>query len=260
MDTEAFNHAIALRDAGKVEEAIEQLTLLARSTPDPQEKASLLLNEATCLAILGRYEEARERDREAVRISPTPEIRASADFDEAAFYLDHDQCGKALRLFDRLMKRYKAVLALPGLHDLNERIQVFRGLALVSLSRFREARTVLEECLRFDLTADDERAVLSRLGTCYKNVGDNDRAKRALLEALDKGVHGPEAVYAHYHLGTIYFAEKAYAKALMELEWCLAHVEEGKIPKKHICEWLRSTTSRLGMKEEAQRYDKLANC
>jgi len=140
MDTERFERAIALRDAGKVEEALQTLTALADSTPDPRERASIILNTATCLTIMRRFDEARDWQREAVKVSPTVEIRASAEFGEAG------------------------ITALEG----------------------------------------------------------ND------------------------------------AQALIEFESCLADAEKGQIPKKHICGWLAVTARSLGMKEDAERYDRLA--
>lgn len=44
----------------------------------------------------------------------------------------------------------------------------------------------------------------------------------------------------------------------MEFEWCLAHVEEGQIPKQHIFRWLAGTLRALGKNQDAERYEKLA--
>jgi tetratricopeptide (TPR) repeat protein len=259
MDTQRFEHAITLRDAGRLDEAIRELTLLAQATTDPQEKASLVLNESTCLAIMGRFDEARDRLREAIRISPTTEVRARADFTEAVLSRQEGRRAEALTKLDNLLKDYSQLLCTPDHRDLYYEIQRRRGSLLAGVARFREARVVLEECSSFPLDARDEQYVLYNLGACYVNMGENERGKQTLLEALEKGLQGSDAVSSHYYLGTIYSAEKAYAKALMEFEWCLAHVEEGQIPKKHICEWLASTARTLGMKEEAERYDELAN-
>ena len=74
--------------------------------------------------------------------------------------------------------------------SLYEHIQIVRGGALVALSRFREARVALEECLKFHLSADEDRRVLSNLGICYEKLGYRDRGKQAFLEALRKGLEG----------------------------------------------------------------------
>ncbi len=59
MDTERFNHAIALRESGKVEAAHHELLALSEAASDAEEKASLLANQARCSLLLGRLEEAR---------------------------------------------------------------------------------------------------------------------------------------------------------------------------------------------------------
>jgi tetratricopeptide (TPR) repeat protein len=249
---------MALRDAGKVEEALGELAALGESTSDPEEKAALLGNESTCLVILGRHAEAKEKLALARKIAPETQSRLYLDFAEAGLYLDEGRCDEALEILDNLRRHYNEILSSAGHRDLNERIRVYRATALVALARFGEARRVLEECLRFQLSADDQQHVLYNLGVCCVRLGERERGKRALLEALEKGLHGRNAVSAHYYLGTIYFEEGAYAKALMELEWCLAHVEQGQVPKKHVCEWLASAARALGMKEDAERYDRLA--
>jgi tetratricopeptide (TPR) repeat protein len=258
MDTERFNSAIALRDAGRVEEALQELASLVESTGDPEEKASLVLNEATCLTILGRYAEARDRQREAIQISPAVEILASADFGEAGIRALEGKGAEALDKFNRFLREYATLLARPEHRDLYYQTQMSRGALLVGPGRFQEARALLEECLSFPLAARDRGFVLYNLGACYTNLGQRDAAKAVLLEALQMGLQRSDAVSAHYYLGTIYSAERAYAKALIEFEWCLAHVEEGQVPRKHICGWLASTARTLGMKEDAQRYESLA--
>jgi tetratricopeptide (TPR) repeat protein len=104
----------------------------------------------------------------------------------------------------------------------------------------------------------DQSHVLYNLGDCYTNLGENERAKKTLGEALQSGLQGSDAVSAHYDLGAIYSGEKAYAKALLEFEWCLAHLEEGQMPRSNICEWLASTAYSLGMTDEYERYRRLA--
>jgi tetratricopeptide (TPR) repeat protein len=258
MDTDRFEHAIALRDTGRVEEALHELATLTESTPEPEEKATLLANESTCLVILGRHQEARRQLNLARLIAPRTQIHLYLDFADAGLHSDEGQWDKALEILDHLLKDYKELLLLAEHRGLSERIQLFRGTALRALARFREARTALEPCLRFQLSGDDEQHLLYNLGVCYENLGERERGKEALLGALKKGLKGSDAVSAHYYLGTIYSDERAYAKALMEYEWCLAHVEEGQIPKKHICEWLAGTARTLGMTEDAERYERLA--
>jgi len=258
MDTEAFNRAIALRDAGKVKEALREFVALAEATVDLEEKAALLGNQCTCLTILGLYQEARKQLTLALSIAPKTQCLLYHQYVDAALSGHEGQWSRTLQLVERLLEEYGELLLQPEHRRLYQDVQVLRGATLVAHSRFREARTVLEECLRLNLNAQDEREVLSSLGTCYINLGEKGRAKEMLLKALEKGLGGGNAVSAHYHLGTIYFAETAYAKAWMEFEWCLAHVKEGLVSSEHLCGWLAATANNLGMKEEADRYRKLA--
>jgi tetratricopeptide (TPR) repeat protein len=257
MDMERFQQAIALRDGGRVEEALRELAALTDSTPDPEEKASILGNQCTCLTILGRYEEARQRLALARRVAPRTQMHLYLDFAEAYLLSQEGKWDKSLESLERLQRGYSALFQTPEHRGLYEQVQILRGGVLRVLTRFREARTVLEECLRYCLSEGDERYVIYNLGVCYQNLGERALSKQSLVTALRKGLQGHDAVSAHYCLGTIYSAEKAYAKALLEFEWCLAHVEEGQIPEAHICEWLASTARTLGMEEDAERYARL---
>ncbi|MBZ5546004.1 MAG: hypothetical protein LAO07_20440, partial [Acidobacteriia bacterium] len=82
MDTQRFEHAIALRDAGRVEEALRELASLTEVCTDPEERASLLLNEARCYRSLGRLAEAKERLSRARRIASRTHL---------LLYLEHER-------------------------------------------------------------------------------------------------------------------------------------------------------------------------
>ena len=62
----------------------------------------------------------------------------------------------------------------------------------------------------------------------------------------------------HVYLGDAHFHEGAYAKAMLEFEWCLVHADEYKIPTPYLYKWLAVTARALGMKEDSERYEKLA--
>jgi tetratricopeptide (TPR) repeat protein len=259
MDTQRFEHAIALRDAGRVEEALSEFTAISESTPDPEDKASLLGNECTCLTVLGRLREARERLSRALRIAPRTHTLLYLYYEDAGLLTHEGNWAKALRSLEDLLKYFPDLLRMTQHRGLYEQIQILRGSALVALGRYGEARAALEECQTFSLGVSDRHFVLYNLGRSYMNLGEKERAKKVLGEALQSGLQGSDAVSAHFGLGTIHAGEQAYAKAMMEFEWCLAHVEEGQMPKHNICEWLASTARALGMKEDAERYERLAD-
>lgn len=258
MDTDRLANAVAMRDSGRVKEALREFAALTESVSDPEEKASLLLNEVRCYRLLGQPAEAKRRLSCARRIAPQTQGLLYLQEEEAILLWHEGDRDKALEILDRLYADYRQLLLTPEHRDLYERVQTSRGMLLTELTRYGEARQLLEECLSFDSQLIDKLGVLRDLGLCFVQLGQAERAKGRFQEVLQNGAQGAYAADAHYYLGTIYSAEKAYAKALMEFEWCLAHVEEGQIPKQHICQWLASTARTLGMREDAERYERLA--
>jgi tetratricopeptide (TPR) repeat protein len=259
MDLKRLEHAIALRDSGKLEESVRELEELATATADPEEKAVLILNQARCLETLGRFKEARDRTDDARRTSRTSLIHSRADFGEASLYWHEGNREKALGKLGELLKSYAQLLSTPEHRDLYEETQFRRGILLTELGRYGEARTVLEECLAFELEPSDKGDVLYNLGLCYLKTGEPHRAKEKLLETLDHGAKNAYLIAAHYFLGLIYSREEAHARALQEFERCLPRSEEAQIPKQHVYLWLATTARALGLRADADRYEKLAN-
>ncbi len=259
MDIERFEHALALRDSGKAEEAVRELRKLVESTPDPDERASLVLNQSTCLSILGRFREAREQSDRARQISRNPDVWARADFGEACISSSEGKCDEAIRKFDCLLDKYRRILHTPENEDLYRETQIRRGLLLAGVGRFREARTVLEESLVFVDSTGDRDDLLCNLGRCYFELGYRDRAEETFLGLLKTGPSSAHVVWAHFFLGVIYSREGAHPKALLEFEWCLARAEEGQIPKANLFLWLAAASRNLGFEDDAKSYEKLAD-
>jgi len=132
-------------------------------------------------------------------------------------------------------------------------------MLLTALGRYREAKVVLKESLSFNPANIDRAGVLDDLGICFEQLREREPAKEMFQAVLEESQRADYVMTAHYKLGTIYFDEGAYAKALMEFQWCLSNVMEDQYPKRHICGWLARTAQRLGMDEDAERYGKLAN-
>ena len=258
MDTQRLQQAIALREADHVEEALKEISALTDLTTDPEEKASLLLNESRCYRLLGQFSKAWEQLSRAQGIATTTECSLYLYEEDAILHWHRGDRDRALAILNRLHKEHLQLLLRPEHHELYARVQSSRGMLLTELTRYREAKQLLEECLTFDPDLIDKVGVLRDLGVCFDQLKQAERAKGYFQEALQNGAQGSYAFDAHYYLGTIYYAERAYGKALMELKWCLDHIDQGQLPKKHICEWLARTARTLGMKEDAERYDKVA--
>jgi tetratricopeptide (TPR) repeat protein len=258
MDTQRFEHAIALRNSGQVEDSIRELQELATLTADAEEKATLVLNEARCLETLRRFKEAKRRIEDARRISNSSLVHSRADFGEASLYWHEAKREEALSKLDGLLKNYAQLLTTPQHRDLYDEAQFRRGILLTELGRYADAPAVLEECISFDLENSDKGSVLYNLGLCYLKTGELERAREKFIESLKNGAHNAYLVAAHYFLGLIYAKEGAHAKALQEFECCLPRSEEGQIPKENVYLWLATTARSLDLNDEAKRYEKLA--
>jgi tetratricopeptide (TPR) repeat protein len=258
MDTERLEKAVAMRESGRVKEALREFVSLTESATDPEEKASLLLNEARCYRLLGQLAEAEGRLSWARRISPRTQGLLYLDEEGAVLQWHRGERDKALKVLDRLYTDYRQLLLTPEHRDLYVRVQSSRGMLLAELTRYGEARQLLQECLSFGSRLTDRVSVLYNLGLCSLKLGGFREAKQRFQEVLRDGSQPDCAARAHYYLGTIYFSEGAYGKALMEFNWCLPHAEEGNISTKNIYQWLASTARASGMREDAERYEELA--
>lgn len=258
MDLERFNRADSLRNAGRLQESLQEFRELEALTPDLVEKAAVLLNESGVLAEMGRYNEVHGKAQEAISLSPTPEVQCNALVARAgAFRLAGDRDG-ALASLDHALIEYPNVLRREEFRFLYEKIQVRRGVLLVQLERLSQAKTVLEECLSFELSPDNRWKVIYDLARCYFDLGDNNRAKQMFLDFLKEQGDAVHIVSAHHLLGAIYYKEGAYHKALAEFTWCLPNADDAGMPKPIIYGWLANTYRALGNLTEAERYSALA--
>ena len=258
FDTERLNHAVELRDAGKVEEALGEITALAQSTPDPEAKATLLLNEARCYRLLGRLPEAKEHLALARRVMPKTEGLLYLLEEDAILHWHEGDRATALKILDGLHAQYGRYLIPGGHEELSMRVESSRGMLLAELGRYSEAAPLLEHSFESNSPGIDKEAVLHDLGLSYLQLGRHADARRVLERLLKEGTRADLTAHAHLYLGDAYFHERAYARAMMEFEWCLAHAGEHKIPIPYLYKWLAVTARALGMKEDAERYEKLA--
>lgn len=258
MDIERLNRAVELRDADKLEAALREFKELEAVTPDPVERAMVLLNQSTVLARMGKLDDAQDRTREAARLSPSAEVQCNALVSRASGLALAGQGKAAIAELDRALKEYPHVLQSSDYRFLYEDVQLRRGLLLVELERFAEGLAVLQECMTFDLGPEDRWKALYNLGRCYFELKDPARAKQKFLEFLEVGGDNAHVASAHFLLGTIYYNEGADAKALMEFEWLLPRMAEVGWPGSVLYTWLAKTHRMLGNKAEADRYKALA--
>jgi tetratricopeptide (TPR) repeat protein len=258
MDTERLEKAVAMRESGRVKEALREFVSLTESATDPEEKASVLLNEARCYRLLGRLPEARERLALARSIMPKTEGLLYLEEEDAILHWHEGDRATALKILDGLHAEYGRYLVPGGHEGLYTRIQSSRGMLLAELGRYSEAAPLLERSLESNSSEIDKDGVLHDLGLSYTQLGRGAAAKETLERLLREGLRADLVPSARLYLGDVYFHEGAYAKAMMEFEWCLAHAGEHKIPTPYLYKWLATTARALGMKEDAERYDRLA--
>jgi tetratricopeptide (TPR) repeat protein len=259
MDEQRFQRAISLRDSGRLEEAASELrSLVEDSSNAPDiERGLILLNEAICLSHMdGTFEKARRLLEEASPLlGRNRSMRALVDSTDASFYMGRDP-KKALQKFDSVSRKYADVLGLPEEIGLYGENQLRRGLLLVELKRYREARPVLEEVLTLDVEKDS--AFYFNLGICYLELRESELARQRLLQALGMGLPEDRIVKTHFYLGVVYFRTRAYGKALQEFEFCEANINKSTLPLRGLYKWLALTCRNVGREESARKYSQLA--
>lgn len=258
MDIQRFEHALKLRDSGHLTEALHEFAALAESINDPEEKASLLANQEKCELHLGHMKEARDLINQALKIVPRTHVLLYIYFEDAILCWHEGRREEALRILENLKEHHIETLRLLEHRGLYCQIQTTCGVLLAELAYFQEARQVLEECLTFDLQLKDKGDILHNLGVCYLKTGEVECARKKFLETLENGAQEAYIISTHYYLGVIYSREGAPAKALQEFEWCLPHAEDSQIPKEHIYSWLATASQDLGLKSDAERYERLS--
>jgi tetratricopeptide (TPR) repeat protein len=269
MDDERFLKACELREDGRLREAIDVFRTIAQNTEDPVDKAGVLLNVATTLKVLGEYDQAREQlevartlmvssnDPHAVarRDHRVSQLEVSIEFDDADILSHEGKIEEALAKFDLLLKKHEQRLKEPEFRESYEMIQSRRGFILADLGRSKEALPILEEAESFEGRKAEIRFYL---GHCYLADHDYSRAKEKFVEALKIGLYLRLEYRAHHELGIAYYGLKEYAQAKLEFEKGAEKADPEYIQQAKIWKWLENTSRTLGLKDEADRYSKLA--
>ena len=247
MDSARFDRAIALRDAGKDEDALMEFDALAAITLNTEEKSSLLANGATCLARLGRFNEARRHLSEAERCWTNP-YTEFADACLCVFEGKRDEAARKLALF---LQKYSGVKELVG-EEIYADAQKRLGLLLFELDRFTQAVHPLQEALR-SAEGDQHRSLCFYLGVCHLRNGHLDVAEEKLIQSLPTDYSDPLWSQAQYNLGNLYFQRGAYLNAKKAFELCEAFVGDADVQmKESVSIWLDATHRRLREHSESR--------
>lgn len=251
------NPSKALGCCGDPDEAVEALTkidLRLSITRHKKERASLLLNRAVFCGILDRFDDARNDLHKAVLETPEdPDTRLQSDYIGAVLYDEEDNPGEALAAFSTLLSRYASRLAEPECKFIYQDIQLRRAFELSKLSKFREAISIFQACLAFDLTPQLRSGALANLGICYSQIKDRDAAKRYLVQASQSGLSEEWAPEVHFHLGLTYANLERLEDSKREFLIC-----EQLCPDPVVYAWLARICELLGQDSEAVQYARLA--
>jgi tetratricopeptide (TPR) repeat protein len=253
-----FLQALQARDEGRLDVAAAEFRELRNAARDDRARGQCMGNEALCFAESGRTEEARALLREARRlVPPHPEDELRLELVEESLDETDHKFDEALDKLNRLVRRFKKLLRSPDLRDIYEHVQTRRGMLLVKLRRYQEARPLLEEALKFEGERGPE--FYCELGTCYVYLKECERAKLALLRALEKKPEEGWAVTTHYCLGLAEICLGAHARAIEQLEKSEALAKEYGRPTDQIYHVLAIAWRRLGREDQAAHYDLLSN-
>jgi tetratricopeptide (TPR) repeat protein len=124
-------------------------------------------------------------------------------------------------------------------------------MALYALGRPGEARPLLEEARAVEY---ERQTTLYYLGRCYCELGELDKSKESLLDALALDLDAVYVPNAHYLLGVIHHWQGREAWAIREFEWCLENDNRALVPKQKLLTGLVQSNKALGLDAEAERY------
>jgi tetratricopeptide (TPR) repeat protein len=257
MDLEALNHAISVRGSGNQERALQEFRVLIEQTEDPVEKTSLLLNETNILTTLRRFADAWVSLQRARQTSQDDTSKAHADYQEGLLCTWESRYDDALRIYNRILPTYPAVLADVQNRHLYEAVQLDRGTTLAIVGRADEALPLLEEALTYDITDESKGWVFYNLGFCFQIKKQDQKAKSAFEHACRLNSDPNRILGSCYSLGVLYGKEGAWGKALQELEWCEQHFIEGDTPRDYVYGCLVKALRAVGRPAEAEKYRKL---
>lgn len=258
MDQPRFESAVALRDAGRAEDAIGEFRSMAAEASDPNEKAAMMLNEVRCYCNLSRLNEAERVLKEIRKLEPDDIVALlNADFAAACLEALRGKHEKALFKFDHILQEYVGLLQTSEYHDLCEDIRQRRACALADLIRHSEAVPLLKEAASFEsLTAGQKQRIHLYLGRCYYALAEIDPAKEEFLRVIDFGLKNELEVQAQYNVAILYFNVGAFARSKYQLEMILQTYQSDipGVPRKDIYQQLSRTCHYLGEEDDAKRY------
>ncbi len=254
-----FQEAIRLRDSGCFTAALGLIDQVLENAKDPRERAILLLNKVGCFLRLSNIADARKAWAEAMRECPSdpflvPQFQlADAVIEESAGNKD-----SALRKLEGILNEGGDRLQSPSLRFIYEDVQLRRGLILVTRGEYTEADQLLSEAEGFDLSEDDRRLLLCNRAFCRQQLGDFSAAAEYYREGVRRGIPQDWLATVKYNLGVVYYRLGRYREAKQVFGSFAEEATKHGYPLTNIYKWLSAICERLGERQEAGRYARLA--
>ncbi len=216
MNSARFEHIAALRNSGRIEDAIRESQTLLAETTDVNEKASLLGIMHVSYCKLDRLQEARQTldQLKQLEISHLG-IRLNAEFCEPTFLIQEGRYEEGLSAFTAMLDRHSEAFKEPE----------HRYLYEVCLEDANDTEAAKQEFIRvvgFGLKNDVEERALYRLAILHYKTGALAQAKQQLETILrDFPNQSPavprKQVYEGLSQTYRYLGDKASEKLYMDL-------------------------------------------
>lgn len=239
-------------------DAIYELNRQLELASDSKQRAELLLQLAVQHGLAGRFDDARRSLEEANANAPDDgQIRIAREYIDGVLFHEQSNCDAAFRKLTAVLENFATELRNPELRFMYEDIQRRRAVELVQLLRFEEAVEVCDECLSFDLAGEGKSDVLANYGLALLKLERYEEAASQFRSACDLGLSTSWDDEIHFHYAVTYAHLNRYEDAKQEFllaEQCRAQ----RIPRSLIYRWLAWTCTRLGDRQEAERYKSLS--
>lgn len=261
MDLDTFERskfkATDLLAKGEYDQALKLFRELETFAPDSEERGAVLIGEYQCYEALDMFDEARKCLQVAATLGEqTPEYASRIEYLEARLDGDEGKNRIALGKLNRLLEAKGELLRSPDCRDLYESVQMRRLEYLTNLGEMKEALPLFTEARGFEV--EKPRSFKFRMAYCLAKCGYVEQAHALVKEGLAETSNITEEVRGRYYLGSIYVAEKKYAEALTQFQFCETHLKDSDISHEHLMDALSYVYEKLGKPKDAARYRQVA--